>query len=393
MSERVEQKDWQQNSLRFLFRQFRQNIIKFAITELGPGASQRAKMDHIPSEVIHKLAQSGILGLNISPKHGGQPRDWVSIGIAFEEIAKIDFSPIILIINAVIVPFFLERAQEQLSAEWLPALCRGEKIVCFGNTEPDCGSDASAIKSRAVRDGVTYRITGEKTSISLGMQADAMIMTARTDQEAGARGITCFFVPLSLPSITRSVFSDMGFISAGRASIWLDNVRLPIELRIGEEGEGFINVMKGFDFTRVLVALAGIGMAEASLAEVSGYVKQRKAFGISISRFEGVSFKLAEDATLLEAARLVCYKALKLRDEGLPNSKEAAMAKWYSTECAVRALHDILLIFGNRGYSESNPVEQRLRDAIGICIGDGTAEIMKLIIAREIIGEKDWPIM
>lgn len=149
--------------------------------------------------------------------------------------------------------------------------------------------------------------------------------------------------------------------------------------------------MRTFDCSRVLVGLSAIGLAEASLAEVLEYVKQRKAFGVSLSKFEGVSFKLAEDATLLEASRLLCYEALRLRDEGLPHSKEAAMAKWFAPKCAVQTIRDILLIFGQRGYSESYPIEQRWRDAISTQIGDGTAEIMKLIIAREMLGGKFGP--
>lgn len=223
------------------------------------------------------------------------------------------------------------------------------------------------------------------------MQADVLVLTAKTNIETGARGITLFLVPLDLKGISRSQSVDMGAIPCRRASITLSEVRVPIKFRIGEEGEAFSKVMRGFDFSRALAGLAGIGMAEASLVEAVEYIKQRTAFGRPICKFEGVSFKLAEDATLLEASKLLCYEALKLRDEGLPHTKEAAMAKWFAPKCAVRAIHDVLLIFGWKGYSEMKPIEQRFRDAIGLQIVDGTAEIMKLIIAREILGGKFGP--
>lgn len=372
-------------------KKFCSTMRDFVIKELASGAMDRAKLDYITPEVINKLAGAGLFKLTTPVKYGGEPKDSVSIGIVFEEICKVDSSPMILLISQVVIPLMMEWAFEELREEWLPILGSGEKIPCFGNTEPDCGSDASAIRTRAVRDGNSYIINGEKTSVSVGMQADILVLTAKTDPEAGARGVTLFFVPLDLPGINRSRFVDMGAIPSGRASITLSEVRVPIKFRIGEEGEGFSKVMRGFDFSRVLAALAGIGMAEAPLAEAVEYVKQRTAFGRPLSKFEGVSFKLAEDATLLEASKLLCYEALMLRDEDLPHTKEAAMAKWFGAEAAVRTIHDVLLIFGFRGYSESEPIEQRLRDAIGLQIGDGTAEIMKLVIAREILGGKFAP--
>lgn len=372
---------------------FRLTVRDFARAELFSGAKERAKLDHVAPEVIKKIADAGFFRLATPANYGGKPMDCVSIGIMFEEICKVDWSPMALLLSHVVVPMMMEWASEELWREWLPLIGSGEKLVCFGNTEPDCGSDASAIKTRAVREGDRYILAGEKTSISGGMQADAIALTAKTNPEAGARGITCFFVPLDLPGISRSRFVDMGSIPSGRASIALSGVQVPIKFRIGEEGEGFTKIMSGFDFARVLVILAGIGMAEASLADAAEYVKHRTAFGHPISKFEGISFKIAEDATLLEASKLLSYRALKLRDEGLRHSKESAMAKWFGAEAAVRTIHDVLLIFGYRGYSESEPVEQRLRDAIGLKIGDGTGEIMKLIIAREILGGKFGPTM
>ena len=185
----------------------------------------------------------------------------------------------------------------------------------------------------------------------------------------------------------------MGVHPSGRASIFFSDVRVPARFRIGREGEGFTNIMSGLDFARVLVGIAAIGMATVSLAEAIEYTKTRTKFGTPLCNFEGVSFKLAENATLIEASRLLCYEALKLKDQGLPHSKEAAMAKWYAVDCSARTIHDVLKINGFRGYSDETPVAQCLRDVIGSKIGDGTPEIMKLIIARDILGGKFRPVM
>jgi cyclohexanecarboxyl-CoA dehydrogenase len=369
-------------------KRFRGKMQDFASKELAYGAEERAKLDCVTSEVIKKLADAGLLRVTTPVKYGGQPLDYISIGIVFEEVCKVDYSTFTVLLLHSMIPLMMGMAAEDLKEEWLPALAKGEKVVSFGNTEPDCGSDAAAITTRAVQDGDTYIINGEKTSITLGMQSDAIFLTTKTDPEAGARGVTCFFVPLDLPGISRSRFVDMGVNTSGRASIFFNDVRIAARFRIGEEGEGFTKIMTGLDFTRVMVALSTVGMAEISLAEAVEYTKKRTKFGKPISSFEGVSFKLAESATLIEASRLMCYQALKLKDEGLPYSKEAAMVKWYAVDCSIRTVHTVLKIVGCKGYSDATPIEQRLRDVLGSRIGDGTAEIMKLIIAREILSSK-----
>ena len=374
-------------------KKFREWVRDFAERELAEGAPQRAKLEYVEPHVIRKLADAGLLKFGTSEMYAGTVTDSVTIGIMMEEVCKVDYTAMIVLLIQVLIFSMAEWMSDELRRELLPSSSDGRQFVCFGNTEPDCGSDAAAIKTEAVRDGDFYVINGEKTSISGGMQADSMIMTAKTNPDAGVKGVTLFYVPLSAPGVTRSIFRDMGNISAGRASIILDQVRIPSTFRIGGEGEGFSKVMRTFDASRVYVALSGLALAEASLAEAIDHVKQRKAFGHSLSRFEGVSFKLAEHATILEAARLLCYEALKLRDEGLPHAKEAAMAKWFGPKCAVDATHDVLLMFGHRGYSEANPLEQRWRDAVSTQLGDGTAEIMKLIVAREILGSQFAPNM
>jgi cyclohexanecarboxyl-CoA dehydrogenase len=363
----------------------------FAAKEFSDGAKQRAKLEYVTPEVIGKLAEVGLLEMGTSAMYAKTPKDYVTMGIAHEEVCRVEFSAMIVMLIQVLVYGMAEWMSDELRDDLLPSSSSGKQFVCFANTEPDCGSDAAAIRTRAIRDGSSYIISGEKTSISGGMQADSMVMTAKTNREAGVKGISLFYVPFSLPGIGRSKFVDMGNIPAGRASITLDEVRVPAVYRIGEEGEGFSKVMRTFDASRVFVGLSGLALAEASLAEACDYVKERNVFGTRQSKFESVSFQLAEHATHLEAARLLCYKALKLRDEGLPHAKEAAMAKWFAPKCAVEAIHDIMIIFGHRGYSEDNPLEQRWRDAMSTLIGDGMAEIMKIIIAREMLGAQFTP--
>jgi cyclohexanecarboxyl-CoA dehydrogenase len=372
---------------------FRRSVREFVAKELAPGAAERAKLDHIPPDIIGRLAQKGLLGLMTPVHFGGMSLDSVTTGIAFEETGAVEFSLMVPMLSHVMIPFLLNYAAEDLRNEWLPILAAGTKLACFGNTEPDCGSDAGAIKTKAIRDGDYYIINGEKTSISGGMQSDVIFVTAKTNPAAGVKGITCFLVPFDQPGVSRSRFGDLGNKPSGRASVFLNDVRIPARYRIGEEGEGFVKVMSGFDFLRVLVALVGIGMAQAAIDEAVGFVKERKAFGGPISRFEGVALKLADGATLIDAARLLCYRALRLRDAGLPHSKESAMAKSFGVQSVVKVLHDMLLIHGWQGYSKKMLCEQRLRDAIGLKLGDGTNEILKLVIARHMLGRAYGPIV
>jgi len=370
---------------------FRREVRRFVQTEMSPGAAQRAKREGYPKELIKKMGDMGLLGLNLPAEYGGQPADWVSVGIAMEEIARVDTQAYHIPIQIIAAYLVLQQGSEELRQEWMPALIRGDKVPCLAITEPDCGSDAAALKTRAVRDGDFYILNGEKTSITLGSQADMAVLFAKTDPTQKARGITSFVVPLNLPGITRTRFTDTGWKALGRSSIVMDDVRLPIRYRVGDEGKGFYMVMGQFDFIRVCLGLGALAAAHTSLEEAIAYAKQRNAFGRPIARFEAVSFKIAEHATFIEAARLLCYRTLWLKDQGLPHTKESAMCKWLCPKIGVKAIHDSLLIHGHVAYSEEFPIEQRLRDTMGLEMADGTAEIMKLIISREIMGREFLP--
>jgi cyclohexanecarboxyl-CoA dehydrogenase len=212
-------------------------------------------------------------------------------------------------------------------------------------------------------------------------------MFIKTDPTQRARGVTCFCVLLNLPGITKSIIHHTGFKPLGDASIILDEVRLPSKYRSGEEGKGFhIFAGGGEDFLRPCLGFVALGQAQASLEETMNYVLQRTAFGQPVGKFEGVSFKIAEHATRIEAARLLCYHTFRLNDQGLTHTKESAMCKWWCPEVVFNAIHDCILLHGYLGYSEEYPLEQRQRDVMEFEFADGTAQIMKIIIARELMG-------
>ena len=223
------------------------------------------------------------------------------------------------------------------------------------------------------------------------MVAQSAVLFARTGAGGGAKGVTAFLVPLDLPGVSRSPLHDMGSHSVGRAVLAFDHVHVPASHRLGEEGQGFYQVMRGFDYNRVGIALSCLGVAQISLEETMAYVKERRAFGKPLATFEGVSFKIAEAATHIDACRGLCYRALWLADQGRSHTKESAMVKWWGPKLAVETIHQCLLFHGHYGYTDELPFEQRMRDVIGLEIGDGTAEVMKTVIARELMGRESRP--
>jgi cyclohexanecarboxyl-CoA dehydrogenase len=364
----------------------------FASKELAPRSREWDKSGEFPWTAWRQMGELGLLGFRHPVQHGGSEIDLVSMGIAMEEVARGDFSATYGIQLAGLAGQILgQNASEEIKARWLPPCARGEEIVALALTEPGVGSDAANLACRAEREGDGYVITGEKSGISLGMVAQAAIVFARTDADARARGVTAFLVPLDLPGVARSPLSDLGTRAVVRAVLAFDHVKVPASHRVGAEGTGFHQVMQGFDYNRVLIALACLGAAQVSLEGTMAYVKERKAFGRSLATFEGVSFPIAEAATQIDAARWLCYRALWLADRGLPHTKESAMVKWWAPKLSVETIHQCLLLHGHYGYTDELPFEQRMRDVIGLEIGDGTAQIMKIIVARELMGRETLP--
>ena len=363
----------------------------FAQRELAPRSGEWDRAGVFPAEAWRQMGGLGLLGLRVPAGLGGQETDLVTVGLAMAEIGRGDLSCTYGIQLAVLAAEIMGASgTPALRERWLPPMTRGETVVALALTEPGAGSDAAHLACRARREGGDYVLTGEKSGISLGMAAHAAIVFARTGAD-GARGVSAFLVPLDLPGVARSALRDMGSRAIGRAVLAFDGVRIPASHRLGEEGTGFHQVMRGFDFNRALISLACLGSAEASVEETIAYVKERQAFGRPLARFEGVTFPLAEAATLLEAARGLCLRALWLADHGRSCTKESAMVKWWAPRLAVDTIHQCLLLHGHYGYTDELPFERRMRDVMGLEIGDGTAEVMKMVVARELLGRESLP--
>jgi cyclohexanecarboxyl-CoA dehydrogenase len=364
----------------------------FARKDLQPRSAGWDRSGEFPWHAWRQMGELGLLGLRIPAAFGGQEADYLTFGIAMEEIARGDFACTYGIQLAGLAGEILGRsATEAIKAEWLPPTARGERMIALALTEPGVGSDAANLACRAEPGGDGYVLIGEKSGISLGMAAHAAIVFARTDARARARGVTAFLVPLDRPGVSRSPLRDVGTRAIGRAVLAFDHVQIPASHRLGEEGTGFHQVMQGFDYNRVGIALACLGVAQISLEETMAYVKERQAFGRPLARFEGVSFAIAEAATHIDACRGLCYRALWLADQGRPYTKESAMTKWWAPRLAVDTIHQCLLFHGHYGYTDELPFEQRMRDVMGLEIGDGTAEVMKMIVARELLGRESLP--
>jgi cyclohexanecarboxyl-CoA dehydrogenase len=365
------------------------SIRAFATGELLPKYMHWDRTEQFPREQWLKMGALGLLGLRVPEAYGGQGADCVTAGLSIEEVARGDFNCCYGILNCCFAGDLLGRfASEAVKRTWLPPMAAGEKVLCVCLTEPQGGSDAAAIRTRAVRKGDSYVLNGEKSAITLLMVGAAGIVFAKTDPSAGARGVSAFLVPFDTPGITRHPYSDMGSRGIVRGSMFIEDVAIPAENLIGPEGGAFSRVMQTFDYTRALIGLMCLGAAQVTVEETVAYLKERKAFGRPVSMNQGASFPIAEWAAKMEMARWLCYRTLWLRDQGLPHTREAAMCKMQGPDIAAGAIHDCLILHGHYGFTKDYPVEQRLRDVIGQQIADGTPQIQKLVVARDIFGRE-----
>ncbi|TCK21534.1 acyl-CoA dehydrogenase family protein [Pseudonocardia endophytica] len=370
---------------------FRAALREFGAKELAPHYRADDVAARMRPELPAAMAGMGLTGLRIPERFGGQDADAVTTGLAAEEISRADFNSCYLLLNsALVAEILLAGATEEQLSRWLPPLARGETVPALVLTEPDRGSDAAHLGLRAEPDGDGWRLVGEKTSISLGMYAHVGAVFARTGPE-GARGVSAFMVDMTDPALSRTALDDLGSRAIGRASLYFDGVRVGPEDMVGEAGEGFRAVMRGFDYSRAVIGLMCLGVASAALDDALDYAREREAFGQPIGRFQGLAFPLVEFATQVRAARHLCYEALSLKDSGKDPAVPANMAKWWAPKLSVDAVHQALLTFGHAGWSTDNPVGQRLRDVIGLEIGDGTAQIAKLVVARHLLGREYAP--
>lgn len=370
---------------------FRAEMARWADKVLAPHYQDDDKAAELRRQQVTDMAEMGLTGLRIPDEYGGQEATAVIAGIAAEEVGRADFNAGYLIINtALISDIVVRNATDEQKRQWLPPIASGQTVPAIMITEPGHGTDAAALALRADQTVDGWVLNGEKTSITLGMAADKAVVLARTGGP-GARGVSAFWVDMDAPGITRTAFDDLGSRAIGRATVYFDDVVVGADRLIGEPGGGFVSVMEGFDYSRAIIGLLCLGAAQQSLDEAMQWARDREAFGQPIGKFQGVSFPLAESATYVTGARHVCYEALWRKDNDLEHSAQAAMAKFWAPKLAVDVIHQCLLTLGHIGYSTEHKVGQRLRDVIGLEIGDGTAQVSKLVISRNLLGRSFAP--
>ena len=361
---------------------------RFATGRLAPGFMERDTSGPLDRDLIQEMGDLGLIAAEIPEAFGGSGVDSVTAGLIIEAISHADLNVgYVPLLTGLVGAILVEHAEPAIARAVVSDACAGKTLLALALTEPGGGSDAANLRLKARRTNRGYLLNGEKTSVSIADQADAVLVFARTGtEEERAYGISAFLVSRDTPGLTTTSFDDLGSRSVGRGSMFFDDVRVGHAALIGTEGAGFRQVMGGFDYSRALIGLMVLGAAQASLDESWDYIQEREAFGKPLAAYQGVTFPLAEAETLIEAARLLCYKTLWLRDQGEPHTAEAAMVKWWAPKVAFDAIHQCLLAHGHSGYSKDMPHQQRLRDVLGLQIGDGTAQIQKMVIARERVG-------
>lgn len=367
-------------------RDFESTVATLARREFADGYLQRATSDAMCWDELGRLGRHGLLAMGLPPELGGQDADPVTRGIACEQLAAADFNLAYLMFASELAETVVSGLEPEIATPLASSIAAGEELLAFGLTEPRGGSDASAtsVQARSVDGG--FRLSGEKTSVTLGMHARYAVIVATADPGAGSRGIRRFLVDLSDGSVSRQRFRDPGFRPLSRASLIFDGTFVRADLEITSGSVGLSSTLSDFDLTRTLLGLMVLGAARRAIDMTVNWVREREAFGRSIAGFQGVSFTLAEHDTQLEAARWLCYRTLGLRSVGQPHSREAAMCKWWAPRLAVQAINDCIVLHGHVGWSTELPLQQLLLDVSGLQIGDGTPQIQKLIIARHLIG-------
>jgi butyryl-CoA dehydrogenase len=371
-------------------RLVRDMVRALAQKEIAPRAAEVDKTEAFPAKNIRKMAELGLLGLPYPEAYGGGGGDYLSYAIAVEEIARACGSTALIYAAHVSlgcgpICYFGTEAQKQ---KWLPRLCSGQGLGAFGLTEPEAGSDAGATRTIAVRDGDSYILNGSKMWITSGAIADVVVCTAKTDPQAGTRGISCFLVEKGVPGfIPGKNEPKMGLKGSVTSALSFQNCRVPAENLLGQEGEGFRQMLITLDAGRISIGAMALGLAQAAFDEATRYARERVQFGRPIGKFEAIQWMIADMATEIDAARMMIYRAAAMKDAGKPFTKEAAMAKLFASEVAERAAFKAIQIHGGYGYSREYAVERIYRDQRLCSIGEGTSEIQRLVIAREILGK------
>ncbi len=362
---------------------------RFAREKLSAAGVETDRTHRFPAEIVAELGRLGLLGIFVPERFGGAGADHVSYALAIEEIAvECAATAVILSAHSSLAEWpILGVGNERQKQYFLPRMARGEWLGCFALTEPQAGSDAAGIKSRAVRAGDYYTINGTKNFITNGPQASVAIVFASTDASQGHRGISAFVVETNTPGwqVVR-VEDKMGIHGAHSAQLSFTDLRVPRENLLGEEGQGFKIAMQTLDGGRIGIAAQAVGIARAALEASLSYAAQRQAFGAPIAKYQAIQWKLADMAVEIDAARLLTLRAARLKDNGQRCTKESAMAKLFASEAAMRAATQAVQIHGGYGYTREFKVERYFRDAKITELYEGTSEIQRLVIANNILG-------
>lgn len=369
-------------------KMIQQTAREFAQTEIAPTAVERDKNSEFPGDIVKKMGELGFMGMMVSPEFDGAGMDTVSYVLAMIEISKVDAScGVIMSVNNSLVCYGLEKyGSDHIKEKYLKPLARGEKLGSFALSEPEAGSDATQQQTSAEKEGENWALNGIKNWITNGTSADYHLVMAQTDKEKRHKGITTFIVEKGTPGFTHGQKEDkLGIKSSDTCSLLFENCKVPEENIVWEIGKGFNFAMNTLNGGRIGIAAQAIGIAEASLEKSIQYSKERKAFGTEIANHQAIQFKLADMSVKVEAAKLLTLQAAALKDEGKKYYKEAAMAKLYASEAAVYCALEAIQIHGGYGYVREYLVERFLRDAKITEIYEGTSEIQRVVIARELL--------
>ena len=371
-------------------RLIRDSVRDFVQDRVAPFAADWDRDSHFPREQLDEMAALGLFGIFIPDEWGGSGADYLSFALAIEEVAAGDgaCSTILSVNNSVVCAVLLASASDYLRQTYLKALASGAKLGCFCLTEAHAGSDAAALKTLARKQVDGYVLNGSKAFITSGANADVAIVFAVTDPAAGKKGISAFVVPTDNPGYrVGSVEQKMGQHASDTAQIFLEDCKIPTDHLIGAEGEGYKIALMNLEGGRIGIGAQSVGMARAAYQCALAYAKERVSFGKSLLEHQAVAFRLADMATQLEAARLMVHNAARLRDAGEPCLKQASMAKLFASEAAEKICSDALQVLGGYGYLRDYPVERIARDVRVAQIYEGTSDIQRMVIARELAVE------
>jgi len=362
---------------------------EFAEREILPQIRENDRAGRFDRQLARKLGEVGFLGAPVAEEYGGRSLDYVSYGLVAEEIGRADSSArtVISVVTSLVAGPIEKWGTEEQKRKWLPRLCSGEGLGCFGLTEPDTGSDAANLRTRATKTENGWSISGQKMWISLGNYAEVALVFAQTDPALKHRGLACFLVPTDSEGFTtQEIHGKLGLRSSDTAEISLDEVEVPDEAMLGEVGDGFKVAMSALENGRYSVAAGCVGICEGCVQSSVEFAKERRQFGVPLARFQLVQEMIAEMILKRDASRMLVLRAGLLKDEKKPNATETSVAKLYATEAAVECANLAIQVHGGSGYVDDYPVERYLRDARVTTLYEGTSQIQKLIIGRAATG-------